>query len=289
MSTSRRKFLGWLTAFGTAVAVPKKTSAEDNQPADFGILHDTTLCIGCRSCEDACYKVNDLAEPETPFADRSILDQIRRPDDKQFTVVNKYIDNRSLGALLFRKTQCNHCIDPACKSVCFVNAFSKTKEGAVIYDSSVCVGCRYCLLACPFEILAYEYNKPREPKVMKCTMCQPRIEDGLLPGCAQNCPMEALKFGRRLEMIEYARERIRRFPDRYIDHIYGEHEMGGTNWLYISGVPFEELGLRTDLGTTPASEFTSTALNLIPYIAGILPLLLGGVYTLTKRKEKGQS
>ena len=73
---------------------------------------------------------------------------------------------------------------------------------------------------------------------MKCTLCYPRIIKGLLPGCVEACPTEALTFGRREDLLSIGRERIRKFPDRYVDRIYGENEMGGTSWLYLSAVPF---------------------------------------------------
>jgi Fe-S-cluster-containing dehydrogenase component len=289
MSTSRRKFLGWLTgAAGAGISLPKKSSGHEyfeGYPESYAVLHDTTLCIGCRSCEAACNKVNELPPPDKPFTDLSVLDKKRRTTDKAYTIVNKYYDENMSASPVFRKDQCNHCKEPACASACFVGAFKKTPEGAVVYDASVCVGCRYCLLACPFNIPTFEYNENLTPRVMKCTLCQPRIEKGLLPGCVEACPMEALVFGKREEVITIARERIRKYPERYIDHIYGEHEMGGTNWLYITKTPFEKVGMRTDLGLTPAPEFTSGALAMVPIVIGIWPILLGGIYAISKRKE----
>jgi Fe-S-cluster-containing dehydrogenase component len=288
MSNSRRKFLKLITAAGAAAAVPKGAKGHEyftGYPGSYAVLHDTTLCIGCRKCEAACNEVNGLPAPERPFDDRSVLDEHRRTDDKTYTVVNQY-QGANGGSPVFRKQQCNHCKEPACASACFVSAFTKTPEGAVVYDPSVCVGCRYCLLACPFDVPTYEYSDPLKPKVMKCTLCHPRLLEGKLPGCVEACPQEALSFGKREDMIILARERIRKYPDRYIDHIYGEYEMGGTNWMYITGAPFEELGLRTDLGVQPAPEFTSGALGIVPVIVGVWPALLGGIYLMTQRKEK---
>jgi len=241
------------------------------------------LCIGCRTCEEACNKVNELPTPDRPFNDLSVLNEKRRTTPKTYTIVNRY--NSSKGPL-YRKSQCNHCLEPACASACFVRAFTKTKEGAVIYDASVCVGCRYCMIACPFEIPTYEYDKALEPRIMKCTMCHPRVIKGLLPGCVEICPTEALYFGKRKDLIRIARERIRRYPDRYVDHVYGEHEMGGTSWLYLSGVPYREMGMREDLGVIPAPELTSGALAVVPMIAGLWPVFLTGIYAMTKRSDK---
>ena len=121
---------------------------------------------------------------------------------------------------------------------------------------------------------------------MKCTMCSPRIEKGLLPGCVEACPTEALTYGKRTDLLQVARGRISKFPDRYVDHIYGENEMGGTSWLYLSAVPFKEVGMREDLGVTPAPKLTAGALSAVPVVVGLWPVLLTGIYAINKRKEK---
>jgi hypothetical protein len=142
------------------------------------------------------------------------------------------------------------------------------------------------MIACPFEIPTYEYDEPLTPRIRKCTMCHSRIIQGKLPGCVDACPTESLIFGKRRELIRIARERIRRHPGLYIDHIYGEHEMGGTSWLYLSGIPFKGLGMREDLGTIPAPELTAGALGAVPMVVGLWPVLLTGIYAMSKRKEK---
>lgn len=256
-------------------------------PDSFGVLHDITRCVGCRKCEAACNTVNQLPAPAKPFDDLTVLDHKRGTANDAYTVVNRY-ENASnpAGLPIFRKIQCNHCLEPACASVCFVRAFRKTDKGPVVYDESVCVGCRYCMVACPFEIPTYEYDQPLTPRVLKCTLCAPRLEQGLLPGCVEACPKEALTFGKRDDLIQTARERIRRYPGRYMDHIYGESEMGGTSWLYLSGVPFASIGMREDLGIKPAPELTAGALSIVPMVVGLWPVLLTGVYAMSKRKEK---
>jgi formate dehydrogenase iron-sulfur subunit len=289
MSISRRKFLGWIGAAGIGSAAGKSALAAGNKhfegyPGSFGVLHDITRCVGCRSCEAACNKVNDLPVPDTPFTDLTVLNEKRRTTVKAYTVVNKYDVPVKKGPL-FGKIQCNHCLEPACASACFVKAFKKTETGAVVYDPTVCVGCRYCMIACPFEIPTYEYNEAFAPRVMKCTLCYPRISKGQLPGCVEACPVEALTFGKREDLLKTARERIRNYPGRYTDHIYGETEMGGTSWLYISGAPFSDTGMREDLGITPAPELTSGALAAVPIVAGLWPVLLMGIYAISKRKE----
>ena len=142
------------------------------------------------------------------------------------------------------------------------------------------------MIACPFEIPTYEYDKAFTPRVMKCTMCHPRIIKGLLPGCVEACPTEALTYRKRDDLLRIGRERIRKFPERYVNHIYGENEMGGTSWLYLSGVPFSEVGMREDLGITPAPKLTSGALSGVPMVVGLWPVLLSGVYAINKRKER---
>ncbi|MGD8258848.1 MAG: hypothetical protein PVH56_14870, partial [Desulfobacterales bacterium] len=139
---------------------------------------------------------------------------------------------------------------------------------------------------CPFEIPTYEYDSAFTPRVMKCTMCYPRISKGLLPGCVEACPTEALTYGKREDLLRIGRERIRTFPERYVDYIYGENEMGGTSWLYISGASYKEIGMREDLGITPAPKLTSGALSGVPIVAGLWPVLLTGIYAINKRKQK---
>ena len=283
----RRKFIGMLAGAGACLAASSASAGGTHHfkgyPESFGVLFDSTKCIGCRKCEAACNKVNELPAQPVPFDDLTVMDQRRRTHHDTFTVVNKYaVGDKPV----YRKQQCNHCLEPACASACFVGAFVKDKTGAVSYDASKCVGCRYCMIACPFEVPTYEYHDPVTPRVRKCTLCQPRIEEGKLPGCVQDCPKGALVFGRRKDLLTIARERIRKHPDMYVDHIYGENEMGGTSWLYISGVSFAQIGLREDLGVTPAPKFTSGALSVVPAIVGLWPVFLTGAYALSKRKDK---
>lgn len=291
MSVSRRKFLAWMGGAGMSAAAmgTNARAASGNlegHPGSVGVLHDTTLCVGCRSCEEACNRVNQMPAPEKPFKDLSVLEKSRRTTSETHTVVNRF-DNTSNGkGPVFAKIQCNHCLEPACASACFVKAFEKTKKGAVTWDESVCVGCRYCMVACPFNIPTYEYESAFTPRVLKCTMCYPRLMEGKLPGCVEVCPCEALTFGKRTDLLKIARERMRRHPGKYIEHIYGEKEMGGTSWLYISGVPFKEIGMREDLGVIPAPKLTSGALGAVPIVVGLWPVLLTGVYAMSKRKEK---
>ena len=197
MPISRRRFLGWMGAAGLCTTMGRPAAAATNKhfsgyPDSYGVLHDISRCVGCRQCEAACNRVNELPKPKLPFNDLAVLEQTRRTDAKSYTVVNQYPAPRATGSPAFRKNQCNHCLEPACASACFVRAFTKSETGAVIYNPSVCVGCRYCMIACPFEIPAYEYDNALSPRIRKCTLCHPRIVKGLLPGCVESCPTGAL-------------------------------------------------------------------------------------------------
>jgi Fe-S-cluster-containing dehydrogenase component len=257
-------------------------------PGSYGVLFDSTRCIGCRRCEAGCNQVNELPPPPEPFDDLSVLKNKRRTHWYTYTVVNRYDNIPGAAGPVYKKWQCNHCLEPACASSCFVRAFDKTPQGAVTWNGNVCVGCRYCMIACPFEIPTFEYHEVTAPRIMKCTLCYPLITAGKLtvPGCVGACPVEALVYGKRTDLIQVARKRFHDFPGRYLNHIYGEHEMGGTNWLYISGVPFASLGMREDLGVTPAPELTSGALAAVPIVAAAWPVLLTGIYAINRRRDK---
>ena len=282
MTISRRGFIKG-AALGTVVAGTAKAGAVKHfagHPGRMGLLHDTTLCVGCRSCEFACNQVNGLPAPEAPIDDKQVFEKRRRNDDTLYTVVNRYEGG------VYRKHQCMHCNEPCCASVCFVKAFEKTPEGPVLYDPDVCVGCRYCVFACPYNALAYEYGDPLEPRVVRCTMCYPRIKEGKNPACADACPTGAIRYGRREDLIEVARERMRKNPGRYIQHIFGEHEYGGTSWLTLAGVEFSKLGLPEGLSREPLPNLTTGFLSLAPLAAAIFPALLGGFYAFTRRREE---
>jgi formate dehydrogenase iron-sulfur subunit len=282
--------LGGIAAAGTGslLSGEKKASASEHfegYPGRFGILHDTTLCVGCRSCETACNQVNHLPAPAVPFSDKNVFAKIRTNSDTAFTVVNRYRAATPQAPAVYRKQQCMHCNEPCCASVCFVKAFKKTPEGPVLYDPSVCVGCRYCVMVCPYYALGYEYDNPFTPKVMRCTMCYDRIKEHKLPGCAEACPMGAIQFGKREDLLEVARQRILKSPDRYINHIFGESEYGGTSWLVLSGVPFAEMGLPEGTSPEPLPKLTAGFLSVVPLIVTIYPGLLAGFYAFSKRRE----
>ncbi|MFZ5584363.1 MAG: hydrogenase 2 operon protein HybA [Thermodesulfobacteriota bacterium] len=295
----RRSFLRLAGLAGaTAVAGPKPAQAarQYQPPPDaLGCLVDLTVCIGCRKCERACNEVNQLPAPARPFDDLTVLEAKRRPDDQAFTVINRYYagrrDARNNPQPSFVKVQCMHCQDPACASACIVGALTKEPNGAVRYDEGKCIGCRYCMVACPFQIPAYEYSDPLLPRVRKCTFCFERIvKAGGKPGCAQACPVEAITFGRRKDLLTLARRRMDDNPGRYLPHIYGEHEAGGASWLYISSEPFTRLGFQK-LPDQPMPQLTETIQHgVFAYLWAPLALfgVLGGVMALTGRKGGGK-
>jgi len=295
MNITRRDFLKLAGVAGVRVAAagaPASALASveefEGNPNRYGVLVDTTLCIGhnCRRCEFACAKENELPTPDKPPEDASVFDNRRRTHADQFTVVNRF-PGKSPDAPIYAKKQCMHCDEPACASACLVGAFSKSETGAVEYDASVCIGCRYCMVACPFEIPTYEYDSALHPRVRKCTFClESRLKEHKPPACVEACPREVMTFGKREDLVKVARQKIARHPDLYVDHIYGEHEAGGTSWMYLSKVPFDEIGFRTDVGKRPYPELTRNYLSAAPLVMAIWPTFFLSVYLFTKRKEQ---
>jgi Fe-S-cluster-containing dehydrogenase component len=288
---NRRRFLAGVgaTIGAAAIAGPAGDAFAEKEfegwPDRFGCLTDLTLCVGCRSCESACNRVNNLPPPEVSFEDGSVFKENRRPDAKAFTVVNRYPDPKNPGKYIYRKVQCNHCNEPACFSACPVHAYTKTKEGAVTYDESKCFGCRYCMTACPFNIPAYSYDSAFSPRIQKCVLCYDRIKAGGIPACVEACPSGALIFGKRTEILDIARSRIKKNPDKYVDYIYGEREAGGTSWLYISGVPFEQVGFSMDVPKKPPVEYARGFLSAVPMVLTIWPALFSFCYYATRNRD----
>lgn len=287
---TRRCFLGTMTAVGASTLIsPSHLNAAEGfegWPNRFGMLTDLTACVGCRSCEKACNEANKLPRPSAPFDDASVFNDKRRPDAKAYTVVNRYADPKDKNKFIYRKMQCNHCNEPACATACPIHAYNKTPEGPVVYNENLCFGCRYCMTACPFYVPAYDYDSALEPKIVKCTMCYGRVKTGGIPACAEACPMGAITFGKRNDLLKLAREKISKSPDRYIDHIYGEQEVGGTSWLYISGVPFEHLGFPTNLPKRPLLEETKGFLSAVPLVFTVWPALFGMCYAALRHRDE---
>jgi len=251
------------------------------------VLVDVTKCVGCGGCTVACKMWNDLE------FDKSMPSHSENPKltSKNWTTVTYQKVNKG-GKQVWRfvKEQCLHCEDPACASVCFSKAIKKTPQGPVVYYPNLCVGCRYCMVACPFDIPKYQWEKVL-PSITKCQMCVTKIKKGEAPACTSVCPTNALTFGDRDKLLAFAKKKIEN-GDKYIKHIYGEKEAGGTNWFYISDVSFKELGFPTNIPKEPLPHYTHEYLKLTPtvFIGGGALFTALSIYTrrrneIAKEKE----
>lgn len=296
-SQSRRDFFktaGLLGAGVTGIQPSKLSAAPVNIVSDdrMGILVDTTVCIGCRQCEIACKEEHGLPVGSLDdYVNRTIMSEMRRPDTSALTVVNEYPNPENPDTATDVKVQCMHCDHPACVSACIVGAFSKQENGAVIWDESRCIGCRYCIIACPFQVPAFEYEKAIQPKIMKCDLCyETRTSKGLPTACVEACPQEALTFGKRYDLLKLAHRRIESKPDHYINHVYGEKEAGGTSWLYLAAQEFNELDF-PQLSEKPAPGATEPLQHaifkyFIPPVS--LYAILGGIMWMGNKSKQSE-
>src|SRR4030042_370508 len=256
MTISRRDFLkvagaagGIPLAGGAKSARTAQTPNTSGGGAEFnGMLIDTTKCIGCRACEEACNEANKLPKPTVSFSTESVFEEKRETTPDAYVVVNRFPNGKNPDKPVFVRRQCMHCTEPSCASACLCKAMEKMPEGPTVYHTDRCMGCRYCMISCPFDIPKFEFNSP-SPFVKKCIGCYDRVARGEQTACAEACPEGATLLGTRRDLIEEAKKRIYQNPDRYYPHIYGEHEVGGTGYMYLSAVPFEKIAFRTDLGT----------------------------------------
>lgn len=248
-----------------------------------GVLIDLTKCVGCGSCTVACKLWNETKfDPKVPATGDTT-----KLTSENWTVVKRHEvqDADKEPVWRFVKEQCLHCEHPACASACFSKALQKSPEGPVVYYPDLCVGCRYCMVACPFTVPKYQWEKSL-PFVAKCQMCSSRLQKGEMPACVSVCPTGVMKYGERDELLKEAKARIAG-DKKYVQHIYGEEEVGGTLWMYISDVPFEQLGFKMGLTTKPLPEYTHEGwLKFTPAIAVGWGLVLTGLYKYTKRRQK---
>jgi formate dehydrogenase iron-sulfur subunit len=272
----RRGFLKTTLVASTAALAGNQLCAQElRKPEEFvGILVDTTRCIGCRACEVACGEEHDMLVPDV--LNDGALETQRNTSDKQWMVVNKHETEKGD---VFVKRQCMHCYQAACAIACPTEAMKQNSTGPTTWDGDKCLGCRYCMTSCPFDMPKFEYDS-WNPKIQKCSMCYERLEAGQKPACVMACPTDALMFGTRVKNLEIARHRIYSHPDDYVHHIYGEHEVGGTGYIYLSAVPFDQLGFRNDLGTTPYPDYTKEFLYAVPMILFGVPAFLLGLNAL---------
>jgi formate dehydrogenase iron-sulfur subunit len=292
---NRRKFLRTaaaglsMSALGTAtVKGAEKTLSEDR----IGILVDTAECVGCRRCEWACRTAHNLPAGDIDsYSNKDVFKEYRRTDSKSLTVVNEFENENDPLLPIHVKFQCMHCERPACVSACIVGAFNKLDDGSVVWDTDKCIGCRYCMVACQFQIPTFDYDRSIDPQIRKCDLCYDRRKNGQLPACVEICPNEVLVFGKRNEILIIAKDRIKRKPDVYINHIYGEREIGGTSWMYIAGKSFDDLKMPT-LGDNPAPGISESIQHgIFAYFVPPVTLyaLLGLIMWVTKRGKIDES
>jgi formate dehydrogenase iron-sulfur subunit len=238
------------------------------------ILTDITKCTGCSECVIACKNVNHLGQDEPRRWDRddglsakNWTSVIGRPEDE------------------FVRKQCRHCLEPACASACPVEALHITEIGAVVYDSSRCLGCRYCMMACPFGIPRYDWDEV-VPYVRKCVLCYDRVKQGGQPGCTEACPTKATIFGDRDELLAEAHRRIRENPGKYINRVWGESEVGGTSVLYISDIDLTFLTYGEQFGNTPLPQHSRLAMEAVPFtFVGVGAGMLGIRWVIERRMK----
>lgn len=270
MGITRRAALQTLLVAGasTAGARPAAAAALPVPPADaVGLLYDATLCIGCKACNIACRDANGLP-PDTSGSPDGLYNAPIDLSARAKSVIKLYQDGPVRS---FMKAQCMHCIDPACVAACMIGALQKREFGVVTYNVDFCIGCRYCEIACPYNVPKFEFAKAI-PRIVKCEMCKERLAKGQEPACTDVCPRHAVIFGRRAELLKEAKRRIEASPGRYVPKVYGETDGGGTQVLYLSHVPFEKLGLPA-LGDEPAPQLARSIQHAI-YRGFIAPAAL---------------
>jgi Fe-S-cluster-containing dehydrogenase component len=240
MSVDRRTVLKGAVAAGAAAMTCGASAASEKKAAPddaVGMLYDATRCIGCKACVVACRQANNLPYEDPDALWDAPIDLTHRTKN----IIKLYQEGEQNS---FMKMQCMHCIDPACTRACMIGALKKREFGIVTWDASRCIGCRYCQIACPFEVPKFEWDK-QNPKIVKCEMCNHLLAKGGIPGCCDACPADAVIYGKHTDLLADAKQRIADDPERYNPKVYGEHEGGGTQVLYLApkGVSFAQLGL----------------------------------------------
>lgn len=290
-SVDRRVLLkGALAAAGAAVGSTSPAHGRElpEPPPDaVGLLYDATKCIGCKTCVVACHEANGLLPDNR---ERPLYDAPMDLNDRTKTIIKLFKDDD--GRRSYFKAHCMHCVDPGCASACMLGAFKKREHGIVTWDPSRCIGCRYCEVACPFNVPKFEWDDPA-PKIVKCELCNHLLAEGKIPACADVCPTAAVIFGRREELLADAKQRIAENPGRYQPTVYGEREGGGTQCLYLapSNVTFTELGL-PDLDDKPVPALARNVQHTV-YKGFIAPAALYGILGLVmwrnRRKADGEA
>jgi Fe-S-cluster-containing dehydrogenase component len=293
MDTDRRSLLSTLgkglaaAATMTVVSTPAMARQRKKQPSDAaGLLYDSTKCVGCQSCSVACKKANNLPADTTSYGG-GLYDAPLSLNERTKSVIQLYKDDKQFA---FVKKQCMHCVDPACVGACMLGAMHKGKFGIVEWDASLCVGCRYCQMACPFNVAKFEWTKAL-PKIVKCELCKDRLAEGKQPACTEVCPRQAVIYGKYTDLLDEAHRRLAAEPHKYVQKVYGEKDLGGTQVLYLSNLEFEKLGFRFDK-ETPIPEVQQTVQHGI-YKGFVAPgaryALLGAVMFRNRRQGTAAS
>ena len=245
--------------------------------SSFAILTDVTRCTGCERCVDACKATHGTGERDAPHAWQGAATDT---SSTRWTTI-AHVEGRHV------RVHCRHCLEPGCAAACPVGALHGTAEGAVAYDPSICLGCRYCMMACPFQLTRYEWESAN-PRVRKCLLCYDKLRAGELeqPACTAACPEQATIFGERDALLAEAKRRIADHPARYLDRVWGEHEVGGTSVLYLSDVDLVEAGWPMALPAGAVPELADRVLHTVPSTFVGVGLAMAGLHWVVKRRQQ---
>lgn len=310
----RRDFLkgaaGSVALLSVGVQPAEAATAPERGSEHVGILYDSTLCVGCNACMPACKDANGM--DYDPKGGSITLDNANDLSEKTLNIIKRFVDgtgetkDSAVDGYAFIKRQCLHCVDPGCVSACPVKALYKDKHtGVVKYNKNACIGCRYCQVACPYLIPKFEWDD-WYPEIIKCQLCDHLIEEGGISACCSACPTGAALFGNVDQLLEESERRLNMEPGveyafpvnsidsgdvqphkaaEYVQHLYGEHELGGTQVMYLSGVPFEKLGLPD----VPKGSYAAIANGIqgTLYKSMVLPAIVfsGLAYFINKHKK----
>ncbi len=314
MKIKRRDFLKGAAGCGVLTAVGQPAFADartkERVPGAVGFLYDSTLCIGCQACMVGCKKANNM-----PVESSDLLPIWEHPRDlsaKTLNIIKKYESgtgrnkDQETDGFAFVKRQCMHCVDPGCVSACPVSAMQKNPDNGIItYNKDACIGCRYCQIACPFNIPKFQWDSAF-PQIVKCELCSHLLPKGEIAACCSSCPTGASLYGPTNLLQAEAQRRLQMEPGQYYDfavasldsgktfsqkagqyvpQIYGEKEVGGTQVMMLSGVPFDKLGMPK----LPDKSYASTGENIqhTLYKGMIAPaILLAGLFYFVNRSQK---
>lgn len=289
MNVDRRAVLKGLAAASTLAVAPDLAAARERRappPDAVGMLYDTTRCIGCKACVVACKEANGLP-PDTTGYGGGLYDAPQSLNEFTKNVIQLY---KGEDETSFVKKQCMHCVDPACANACMIGALQKREYGIVTWDGNRCIGCRYCEMACSFNVPKFQWSE-RAPKIVKCEMCNHRLTEGKIPACCEVCPRQAVIFGPYTGLLEEAHRRLAEHPDRYVPKVFGEREAGGTQVLYLSHVPFEELGFafQDERPIPERQRMIQHGLYQGFAVPAALYALLGAVMLRNRRKNQAEA